>query len=199
MEHVPTRITIAEAKDLRIEVMSQYGRVLTGFPDNQKVGVSLEARVPYWLHPENGIPAKLEEMPLFRAIRQGEIVIDEEWVLQRPNGERFKILCNAAPIRDRKGNINAGVLAWTDITTQKMAQVKIEMQAEELRRNRDELADRTVRLERLNRELVAINADLDDFTNVASHDLQEPLWILIAFSDCAEIWGSRSPTERRRI
>jgi light-regulated signal transduction histidine kinase (bacteriophytochrome) len=45
------------------------------------------------------------------------------------------------------------------------------------------LADRTVHLERLNRELVALNADLDDFTNVASHDLQESIWILIAFSD----------------
>jgi signal transduction histidine kinase len=45
------------------------------------------------------------------------------------------------------------------------------------------LAERTVQLERTNRELVALNAELDDFTNVASHDLQEPLRTLTAFSD----------------
>ena len=51
------------------------------------------------------------------------------------------------------------------------------------RRAEEALADRTVHLERLNRELVALNADLDDFTHVASHDLQEPLRTLTAFSD----------------
>lgn len=45
------------------------------------------------------------------------------------------------------------------------------------------LAERSVQLERTNRELVALNAELDDFTNVASHDLQEPLRTLTAFSD----------------
>jgi chemotaxis family two-component system sensor kinase Cph1 len=196
MEHVPTGITIVDAKDLRIEVMSRYGQVLTGFPDNQMVGVSLDARAPYWLHPENGTPAKPEELPLFRTIRQGEIVIDEEWILQRPSGERFTILCNAAPIRDSNGNINAGVLAWNDISTQKIAQEKIVTQAEELRRNRDELADRTFRLERLNRELVFLNSELDDFTHMASHDLQEPLRTLTAFSDLLPEDLGRSLPER---
>jgi light-regulated signal transduction histidine kinase (bacteriophytochrome) len=45
------------------------------------------------------------------------------------------------------------------------------------------LADRTVQLERINRELVALNAELDDFTNMASHDMQEPLRTLLAFSE----------------
>jgi signal transduction histidine kinase len=45
------------------------------------------------------------------------------------------------------------------------------------------LADRTIQLERINRELVALNAELDDFTNMASHDMQEPLRTLMAFSD----------------
>jgi light-regulated signal transduction histidine kinase (bacteriophytochrome) len=45
------------------------------------------------------------------------------------------------------------------------------------------LADRTVQLEHTNRELVALNAELDDFTNMASHDMQEPLRTLMAFSD----------------
>jgi PAS domain S-box-containing protein len=52
----------------------------------------------------------------------------------------------------------------------------------ERKRAEEALADRTVQLERMNRELVALNAELDDFNQVASHDLQEPLRTLIAFS-----------------
>jgi light-regulated signal transduction histidine kinase (bacteriophytochrome) len=56
--------------------------------------------------------------------------------------------------------------------------------AEDKRKKAEEmLADRTVQLERRNRELVALNADLDEFTHMASHDLQEPLRTLTAFSD----------------
>jgi len=53
----------------------------------------------------------------------------------------------------------------------------------ERKRGEKVLADRTVQLERLNRELVSLNAELDDFTHMASHDLQEPLRTLTAFSD----------------
>ena len=53
----------------------------------------------------------------------------------------------------------------------------------ERKRAEESLAERTAQLERTNRELVALNAELDDFTNVASHDLQEPLRTLTAFSD----------------
>ena len=45
------------------------------------------------------------------------------------------------------------------------------------------LAERTAQLVRTNRELSFLNAELDDFTHMASHDLQEPLRTLIAFSD----------------
>jgi signal transduction histidine kinase len=57
------------------------------------------------------------------------------------------------------------------------------MDITERKRTGGALADRTVQLKRMNRQLVALNAELDDFTNLASHDLQEPLRILTTFSD----------------
>ena len=53
----------------------------------------------------------------------------------------------------------------------------------ERKRAEQALADQKIQLERMNRELVALNAELDDFTHMSSHDLQEPLRTLTAFSD----------------
>jgi signal transduction histidine kinase len=61
--------------------------------------------------------------------------------------------------------------------------VQLQQEIAKSKRAEEALADRTVQLERINRELVALNAELDGFTNMASHDMQEPLRTLMAFSD----------------
>jgi len=53
----------------------------------------------------------------------------------------------------------------------------------ELKRAEAMLAERSAQLERTNRRLVTINAELDEFTDMVSHDLQEPLRTLTTFSD----------------
>lgn len=53
----------------------------------------------------------------------------------------------------------------------------------ELKVQAAELVQRNEQIERVNRELVQKNAELNDFTFIASHDLQEPLRKMIAFSD----------------
>lgn len=52
----------------------------------------------------------------------------------------------------------------------------------ERRRAEEELAERTRLLEKANASLRRRNEDLDEFTHIASHDLQEPLRKLTAFS-----------------
>lgn len=56
------------------------------------------------------------------------------------------------------------------------AQTELKLQAAELERRNEQI-------ERVNAELVQKNAELNDFTFIASHDLQEPLRKMIAFSD----------------
>jgi PAS domain S-box-containing protein len=76
---------------------------------------------------------------------------------------------SASPICNDQNEVIGSVHIAKDITERKRAE--------------EALTDRTVQLERINRELVALNAELDDFTNMASHDMQEPLRTLVAFSD----------------
>jgi PAS domain S-box-containing protein len=109
-----------------------------------------------------------EELPVQRAAR-GTTLQDVEFTLVFDDGTVRHMLGNATPLRDEQGQARGAVAAFVDVTRRKQAE--------------EALAERTVQLERTNRELVATNAELEEFTHVASHDLQEPLRTLTAFSD----------------
>ena len=83
-------------------------------------------------HADGVTPGKPEEIPLTRAVRQGEVVTDEEWLLRRPDGEKIPILCNAGPIRDQEGRITGGIVAWRDARAIKTAQRAAEQRAAQL-------------------------------------------------------------------
>ena len=92
-------------------------------------------------------------------------LIEKQYV--RKDGEVIWVQVNGRLIRDSSGRPFRTVAVIQDITERKQAE--------------EAVADRTVQLERMNRKLVALNAELDDFTYVAGHDLQEPLRNLAAF------------------
>ncbi|MBE9168103.1 PAS domain S-box protein [Pleurocapsales cyanobacterium LEGE 06147] len=120
MDYIPEGITIAEAPDVTIRQVSRYGQQLTGRPRDEIVGIPVTKHVEKWgLLRRDGTQPSGEELPLTRAVQQAEVVTDEEWILQRPDGSQISILCNAGPIRDRDGNTSGGVMAWRDITERK--------------------------------------------------------------------------------
>uniref|UniRef100_A0ACD5GYJ4 PAS domain-containing protein n=1 Tax=Desertifilum tharense IPPAS B-1220 TaxID=1781255 RepID=A0ACD5GYJ4_9CYAN len=55
-------------------------------------------------------------MTLARAVSRGEVVVDEEIGFLRGDGTRGTMLVNATPVRDRQGNITAGVVTFNDIS-----------------------------------------------------------------------------------
>ncbi len=121
MEHIPMGITIADGPDLVIRRMSAYGQQLTGKRHDELAGVPVEPAPAAWevYHTDGVRRAAPEELPLTRATRHGEVVAGEEWLIRRKDEPDVPVLCTAAPIRDREGRINGGVIAWQDISQRK--------------------------------------------------------------------------------
>jgi len=124
MEYIPEGITIADAPDVSIRMVSKHGQMLTGRQPDEILNLPVEEHAEKWdiVHVDGMTPATNEELPLTRAVRSGEEVNNEEWVLRRPDGTIITILCNAGPILNNEGKILGGIIAWRDVTDRKEAE-----------------------------------------------------------------------------
>jgi PAS domain S-box-containing protein len=113
---------------------------------------------------ESGITEDIEE----RYIQDGQ----ESWV------HTLK-----TPVKDENENV-VGILGlFWDITERKLAEVELKKYRDHLE---EEVKERTAKLEAANEELGIKNAELDQFTYIASHDLQEPLRKVTVFCELLE-------------
>jgi two-component system cell cycle sensor histidine kinase/response regulator CckA len=121
MEFIPEGITIADAPDVRIRMVSHYGLDLAGRAPEELVGTTAKERAPYSItyYPDGRTPVPPEAFPLTRAATKGELIMDEEYVVQRPDGTRVSVLINASPIRDEAGNVTGALVAYRNITERK--------------------------------------------------------------------------------
>jgi PAS domain-containing protein len=133
MNHIPEGITIADAPDVRLRLVSRYGQDLLGGPHQDKTaGEVADLWAVY--EPDGVTPVAEDDLPLVRAIRHGETVRDREIVQINAEGRTLSLLCNAGPIRDQEGKVTGGIVAWRDIGALKQAQsreIAARKQAEE--------------------------------------------------------------------
>jgi PAS domain S-box-containing protein len=127
LEHIPEGVTIADAPDARVRRVSRWGAELGGREPKEFVGLSPEEHRSAWSAGRAGssVPAKWEDLPLTRAVRKGEVVRDEEWILKRRDGSAIPVLCNAAPIRDTEGHITGGMSVFRDLSQRKELEEKL--------------------------------------------------------------------------
>lgn len=67
-------------------------------------------------------PYEPEELPLARAVRHGETILDAEWKIRRPDGTIVVALGSATPVRDVDGSPLGAALTMVDVTQRKRAE-----------------------------------------------------------------------------
>ncbi|MFA4904389.1 MAG: PAS domain S-box protein [Desulfobaccales bacterium] len=72
-------------------------------------------------HPDGRVYRK-EEMPLWRSLHLGEVVLNEEFSLRHKGRSPIHLNVNSAPVRDDQGCIVAAVVTHFDITARKSAE-----------------------------------------------------------------------------
>ncbi len=122
MEHIPMGITIAD-KDTRLRRVSRHGLEMMGWAEERHLGLSVEQIISEWdVYLADGVTrARVEQLPLSRAIMKGETVFGQEIVQRHADGRAIPLCCDAGPIRDSRGRVVGGIVAWQDITERKQA------------------------------------------------------------------------------
>ncbi len=117
LEQSPVAIALAEAPSGRLTFANARMRGIWGharMPERLE-SYSDELR---GLHPD-GRPIASEEWPMSRALRHGEVIVNETALVEDSAGRRAEIVINAAPVRDAQGEIVAGVTTFWDVTAER--------------------------------------------------------------------------------
>lgn len=113
----PSGIVVADAPDMRIHTANRAAFEIRGkAPDIASEGHVMEAFGEWEIFDMDRRPYPAEKLPLFRAIRKGEIVRNEEIIIKDIRGRDRWLIVNASPVTDAGGKIVAGIVIFHDYT-----------------------------------------------------------------------------------
>ncbi|MGB0715080.1 MAG: PAS domain-containing sensor histidine kinase [Phycisphaerae bacterium] len=123
IEASPAGVVIADAPDVRIRMANSAALGIRGADQKHRLtDIPYESHPSQWqlLHPD-GTPWNGADLPLSRAVLEGKTFSNIEMIMVQGTNDHRCILVNAAPVRNAKGEIIAGVAVFPDITERKQA------------------------------------------------------------------------------
>jgi len=123
IEQTQAGIIVADAPDGRIRIANSAALGIRGKSARELTNIPIESHPQQWqtFYPD-GTPFAPEELPLSRAILKGETTYNIDVIIKRADGEERWVLGNAAPVKNKKGDVVAGVVVFPDITELKRAE-----------------------------------------------------------------------------
>lgn len=135
-KYVPEFIIIAEAPDVMISMVSSYGLEIINGKTTEILGHTLEDIYGLWMvYDLDGEKTTLEDLPIYRAIKRGEVILNQEFIIRKFDGTELAVLCNAGPILDKERRIKGGVAIWRDFTSRKKYEEELKRINTELQRS----------------------------------------------------------------
>jgi PAS domain S-box-containing protein len=148
--------------DGQLTHFNQAGLEMHGFTSREEGLLKLpQFHTMFELSALDGSVLKFEEWPLAR-VMAGEVLTDYEVCLQRIDKDWQAVFSYGGAIVKAPTGQPLAFLTITDITKRKRIEAKLKLYSAKLERS---------------------NGELQDFAQVASHDLQEPLRKILAFGD----------------
>lgn len=123
-EQTPAGILFFDAAEGRIQMSNRLSEELMGMGSSAQAQIGLEDVGPLQLFHPDGSPMSMDDTPLSQALARGRTVRNFEFQFVRPDGAKFSVLANGAPVRDSQGTIIGGITVFLDITERKEVEAR---------------------------------------------------------------------------